>query len=301
MLFIPKEGPYTTKRGLPKITQSFVCYADILGYSHLSKQAIKSGNGIHFLTDLRASLTVAYERIRKTSENSGIQFFSVKVFTDNIVVGYPLNEPLVNLGEPELGDIFQIFGEYQAFLASRGFFIRGGIAFGDHYMDDDIVFGDALLEAVSLDKEGGPPRLVLAPSVTDIVKKHLGFYGNLEYAPQYSDLLKDADGNLFVNYMDNAFVLFPDGPIIFELIEAHRDSIIQGLSDYRASPGVRAKYEWVARYHNFVCRDFMDRHPVPHHEYADEERAAACQEAQKLTNYLIDIESMAAEPGRIDS
>lgn len=67
----------------------FVCYTDILGYSHLSKEAIKSGNGPQFLHGLRCALSNDYERIRERSKGLGDDsFYAVKFFTDNIVVDY---------------------------------------------------------------------------------------------------------------------------------------------------------------------------------------------------------------------
>src|SRR3972149_828335 len=84
----------------PKMLPSFVCYADILGYSHLSKEAVKSGNDLQFLHRLRNALSNAYERIRENSKGWGDDStFAVKVFTDNVVVGYPLRDPGSDYGE----------------------------------------------------------------------------------------------------------------------------------------------------------------------------------------------------------
>ncbi|MBN1227959.1 MAG: hypothetical protein JXA79_13265 [Deltaproteobacteria bacterium] len=185
------NNPYKDLRMLP----SFVCYADILGYSHLSNQAIHSGNEVSFLEKLHSALSNAYKRIREhAGGRKGDSFYAVKVFTDNIVIGYPVHRFDFDAGEPEFGDILGIFSEFQVGLAVEGFLLRGGIAFGDHYMDNDIVFGDALLEAVAQDKGGGPPRISLAPSAIEIVHRQLGFYGDPSWAPQHEDLLKDADG-----------------------------------------------------------------------------------------------------------
>jgi hypothetical protein len=285
----------------PKMLPSFVCYADILGYSYLSRKAIKSGNGLQFLHRLRHALSNAYERIREHSKGlRDDSFYAVKVFTDNIVVGYPLNRPSFDYGEPEFGDILSTFSEFQVGLAMEGFFLRGGIAFGEHYMDDDIVFGDALLEAVDEDKGGGPPRISLAPSAIELVRRHLGFYRERSEAPQHEDLLEDADGTIFLNYLGEAFYAFPDGGIFFELIEGHRQNIVSGLKDYKGNPGVRAKFEWAARYHNFICQEFAEGHPIPTNPDVDEIYAAATEEAQKLLDYRIDIESLAARPCRIN-
>jgi len=295
------KNPYTIS-GAPKMIRSFVCYADILGYSHLSGEAISSGRGNEFLSRLHSALKSAYDRIRERSKDwQGDPYYAVKVFTDNIVVGYPLMRPSFDYGEPELGDIMGAFNELQVALAMEGFFLRGGIALGELFMDDDIVFGDALLQAVNLDKNGGPPRLSLAPSAVEIVRRQLGFYGeDRTWAPHYEYLLEDADGAIFLNYLYEAFFAFPDGGIFFEVIEKHKESVVKNLQDYKASPALRAKYEWAARYHNFVCKDFVERHPVPWHEDSDEEYAAATEQAQGLLDHIIDIESMTTTPARIN-
>lgn len=44
-----------------------------------------------------------------------------------------------------------------------------------------------------------------------------------------------------------------DEPPEFEWIEQHRAATTASLARFRANPAVRAKYEWVARYHNFWC------------------------------------------------
>ena len=295
------KNPYIYSEYSRNMIPSFVCYADILGYSQLSTEAIKGKQGEKFLSKLRKALSKAYDRVRKHANGlSGDKdFFSLKIFTDNIVVGYPIPN-FSNSGEAELGDIFSIFAEFEVGLAMEGFLLRGGIAFGNHYMDDEIVFGDALIEAVSQDKGGGPPRISLASSAVQMLQRHLGFYSETQWAPQYRDTLSDSDGRIFLNYLDEAFLAFPDGGIFFEVIEGHKNTIIAGLEKYKGNPGVRSKYEWAARYHNFVCQEFAETHPVSYSPNADEILAVASKEAQRLTDYLIDIEALAAVPSRIN-
>ena len=298
------NNPYVQQPGCPpKMLPSFVCYADILGYSQRIKEALKTGNGSQFLEQLHHALLQAYERIRKHAAGfgGGNPFYAVKVFTDNIVVGYPVNRPTINYGEPELGDIFSTFAEFQTGLAMEGFFLRGGIAFGSHYMDEDIVFGDAFLEAVDQDRRGGPPRISLAPSAVQAVHQHLEFYGKMNWAPQYEYLLIDADGTLFLNYLDEAFCVFPDGGVLFEIIEGHEVRIVEGLSDFKGNSGVRAKFEWAARYHNFICQEFVDRNPISSNPESDPIYASAAQGAQRLLDYRIDVASYAPKPRRMGS
>jgi len=299
---IEVKNPYTSSSGPSKLINSFVLYADILGYSELSKQAIKDGRGEEFLNRLRNALTTAYTMVRtRSAGHRGPDSFAVKVFTDNIVIGYPLRDVKWDLGEPEFGHILSMFEEYQARLAMDGFFIRGGITYGSHYMDDDIVFGDALLEAVSLDKGGGAPRLSLAPSALELVRGQLSFYGGqVPATPHYHDLLQDADDVIFLNYLSEAFIDWPEGGILFEIFEQHKKTVIEGLTKYKAFPGIRAKYEWAARYQNFVCEEFAKRYPSePTADDIDGYYAVQCEEAQKLLEYIIDIESLAAHPSRM--
>jgi hypothetical protein len=294
-----RKSPYE-REGDPKLHLSFVCYADVLGYKQESARAIASGHGETFLKKLRDTLNAAYERVRNNAEGwLHDSKYAVKVFTDNIVVGCPIADVNESLGEPELSHVFEAVIELQAGLAMQGLFLRGGIAQGLHYMDDDIVFGDALLEAVKMDRSGGPPRLALAPTTVETVRRHLAFYGRPRWAPHLNDLLEDADGTIFLNYLNAAFVVFPDGGVIFDVIKQHRDSVRANLARFRGVPGIRSKYEWAARYHNFVCREFMNSHPVPTGEYEDDPYAAAAREAQRLEDYLIEETELSVSPQRM--
>jgi hypothetical protein len=295
------NNPYTQSGGPPQMLPSFVCYADILGYSKLSKDALESGNGEQFLRRLHHALSQGYARVREHSERligGDTPFFYIKIFTDNIVVGYPLYSSPD--GEFELGHILGTFAEFQFGLAMEGFFLRGGIAYGNHYMDENIVFGDAFLQAVGLDKGGGPPRLTLAPSAIQMVRRHLGYFGEPEWSPTYEGLYEDADGTIFLNYLSEAFMAYPDGGVFLDWVEAHQRSVTQKLQEYRGSPGIRSKYEWAARYHNFFCRDFAECHPVNPDPEADPEATWPAYQAQQLLDYLIDVESLAAAPCRIN-
>lgn len=156
----------------------------------MSREAIDSGQGDEFLNRLREALSNAHQRLRERADGFGLReklglvkhsHFVIKVFTDNIVIGYPLRSvESFEGGYFELQAILEVLAEYQVGLAQEGFFIRGGIAYGNHYMDEDIVFGDALLEAVELNKRGEPPRLTLAKSAWKMVQKYLKDTGDIK-------------------------------------------------------------------------------------------------------------------------
>ncbi len=285
----------------PSLRPAIVCFADILGFRAMTEDALKSGRQTEFLRKVKSSLAKAYDLVRDERQHNGatpLEFFDMKVFTDNIVVAYPLHNVEFDLGEPELGTLLVLFAEVQASLASDGFLLRGAIAVGHHYQDDDIAYGKALLEAVDLDKSGGPPRLVIGPSVDSLIAVQLVSYGDDGWAPHHEEMLEDPqDQTLFVNYLElRAFGHFPDGPADYGFLEAHRDHVCSGLSANHSNPDVRAKYEWMGIYHNFVCRTIANRFLVVDGELADEVRLAIAEEAQRALDYLVPTAGLPAHP-----
>ena len=279
----------------PSLLPTFVCYADILGFRRKMKSAFSSGEETEFLHRILDSVMAAYQRVRDAATFGGNQppVFEIKVFTDNIVVAYPLRAPFREyFGEPELGYLLDIFAEVQASLASEGFLLRGGITYGMHYQDEYTVYGEVHLEAYDLDQSGGQAKLVLGPSVEPLILKHLSWYGYSYWTPHHDYLLEDPkDGHLFVNYLASAFQFFPEGPIDFKLLSAHERTVLKGLEENESDMSVRSKYEWLATYHNFVCRSFAEQYTVDGDGWTDPEYAAQCEEAQGALEFIVHVES----------
>ena len=278
----------------PSLSPSIVCYADILGFRHLIGRAFEAGKEEHFLQKIKHSLDKAYERVREAQTLSGAvpSIFDMKVFTDNIVVACPLYNSSRDLSEPEFGILLTLFAEVQSILASDGLPLRGGIAWGDHYQDDDVAYGKAFLEAIDLDKPGTPHRLVIARSLEPLIAKQLSSYGDDGWTPYHRLLLEDpCDGRLFVNYLWVAFANFPDGPIDNQLLAAHCEIVHGNLVELEPGSRVRAHYEWMATYHNYVCGAFARRYSFLGGEEVDSERIAIAADAQRALEYLVPFES----------
>jgi hypothetical protein len=180
----------------------------------------------------------------------------VKVFTDNIVLGIPIFDD----GESELGRMIYLVGNYQSTLLQHGFFVRGGITVGDLYMDEDTVYGNALLDAHAAEASlARDPRIVLDSKAMALVHQHLTYYGTVEIAPHNEDLLVDSDTQMFVNYL-----LVPlDGRApdasYYAALERHRALAMARLAEFADRPQVWSKYAWAGTYHNVICADFLSR------------------------------------------
>lgn len=291
---------------LPSLLPSIVCYADVLGFREMIVRAFDSGTEEEFLRKVKKSLSAAYKELHEdaTTGDSGYayldsQIIDLKLFTDDIVVGYPLYDPGGNYAEPEFGGLLTLFAQAQANLAADGFLLRGAITMGQHYQDNDIAYGNALLEAVALNKPGDPPRLVIGQSVEPLIFIQLSAYGR-GWAPHYDALLEDPyDGRLFVNYLGTAFEYFPEEGIDFQLLENHKKMVYRGLQENESNLNVRRKYTWLSVHHNYVCRTFGEGLLAGDHEglYADEIDLEAV--AEHVLEYLLPFDFQST-PQRLD-
>lgn len=247
---------YQGKDGRPRLRRSIVAFIDLLGYRSAVVQANELGQQQEFLLKLRHALDDSLGTLRDfvPGHREYSPLWCVKAFTDNIVLGFPI----LDEGEaPTLYIAIDRLSSFQLFMTIDGFFVRGGVAMGDVYFDEDIVFGPGLLEAYATESQRArDPRIVLA----DSCRQHAAELAN-------GLLLKDADGQLFANYLDKIgwYDVYDeqDGrkPEGVDLLTKHKRLVELKLQEYAADPSVWSKYHWVARYHNFFCKDCGDSLP----------------------------------------
>ncbi|MEK6408620.1 MAG: hypothetical protein AABN34_16960 [Acidobacteriota bacterium] len=261
------ENPYQRNADGAAVTRkSVVAFLDVLGFTTQMSQAYENATDADLLRDLRSALTSARDKAfpdlyPTTTEyppayryREQVEFWQVKAFTDNVIIGVPLSRPGDD-AEGELGSLIQALCWYQLEMATRGFFVRGGIAIGDLYIDEDIVFGDALIEAHKIENEvARDPRIVLSPTLEPYIGIHFQYYGDPQESPHSQIWLEDADGQLFVNYLGITYDENPEEPDL-AAIEAHRGKVMSMLDKHKASPTIWGKYAWVANYHNFICEE----------------------------------------------
>jgi hypothetical protein len=247
-----RRNPYQPLRGGPKLRRSVVAFVDLLGYTDMVTNAVKKGQGSQFLRRMKRALDGALRWVLAPDEEDSLRqdVYAVKVFTDNIVIGHPISED----AEGELGHVVFQLGTFQLEMANRGFFVRGGVAIGDLYMDQNIVFGPALIDAYVAERDHArDPRIVLTESAVTAVRRHLAYYAHASHAPQARELFIDADGRYFINYLDTVNIAEEDqGPMLHE-VDRHKRRIEQKLREHRGQPPIWSKYTWAANYHNFFC------------------------------------------------
>lgn len=163
-------------------------------------------------------------------------------------------------GEVELGTTFLNLQLFQLTLIIAGYFIRGAIAAGDFFVDSNVIYGKALIEAYDAERTlARDPRVVLTATAVSYDQEHISYYASPEGAPQYYNILKDADGQYFLNYLEILDNIY-EGPFFLEITD-HKIIVEEMLRRFSHAPAVWSKYEWVANYHNYFCinSEFYDQ------------------------------------------
>lgn len=252
-------NPYIENDNI-ELKPSFCILLDILGFSsEITDAAARKTANEHFKNFYKIfkNATEGIRLDRKLLPDIGKRQKSwfYKIFSDNIVIGYPFKKVH---HEAMFGMLIFQMVYFQLDIVLNGFFVRGGWSIGDLFIDDYIVYGDSLIEAHKLEVESSFPRIILSKDVVELVKIQLTYYASKEIAPHYSMLLKDEKGNYFINYLIG--LINDDGyaPILFEAeLEKHRKIIITRIDEYNKNPKVREKYLWLAEYHNYFCKTFI--------------------------------------------
>lgn len=165
----------------------YIAYFDVLGY-----KAFFEDNDNNISEFLRSNIELARDISRKTEKGTVFSDFrfTVKMFSDNFMIlvedtknddGYQTVKAMAYLLA-----IFQL-----RFLEKYRILVRGAITKGDAYINSDIVFGEGLIRAVTLEGLANFPRIILD-------KERLG--------NQVCDDLcekcvsKDADDEYYINF-----------------------------------------------------------------------------------------------------
>lgn len=192
-------------------SEYIVAYIDLLGIkSEMQNNINKQKIAMNKLYNL---YTHSIENTRKTAweENKDIDF---KIFSDNILISKKLSTDKNNR-KLEIRALIYCVAHFQILAAtdSVGWLVRGGISIGSLYIDDIMVWGQALLKSYYLEnKVAIYPRIVLDDSVVDELMK----------TSELSDFVrKDFDGIFLLNYLSMCHFCGQTLMQGFEMIQAN--------------------------------------------------------------------------------
>nr|WP_314899574.1 hypothetical protein [uncultured Deefgea sp.] len=245
-----------TLNGKPIHRLSYCAFLDVLGFSERSRASYKNNTADQLLQEFHSIFKRQIDKLKDDTSESLLYF---KSFSDNVLLAHPQFSDDM---ESEFGFILWSIREYQYAMALNGFFIRGGLSVGQLFVDDNSVYGEALITAYELEsKVAVNPIIVLCDKTMRLVNSHLSFYAG-EMAPQMRDVLVNSDGRYFINYLSESLIDSDDGwHLDIKSLKIHKKQIENALIQYSNQPAVFAKFSWLSAYHNFFC-DSVSRLPT---------------------------------------
>lgn len=238
---------YSDESGDAVLRDSIAAFVDELGFaqrvSALTDEALRED--ILRYDDARLELS--------NPERDRDEFMRVLYFSDNVGLGLPIREDYRDGG---LSLVLAVVAAYQLQLALDGRFVRGGITRGPLYADNSFITGEALVDAVVLEKDHAVwPRVLVDQACCQLAMKQIDYFddGGDPYSLRTCDvqrlLLRDGD-RVIVNYLGELLSTDPDW-YIDAALNRHADDIKQKLEEHRHNEKVLAKYQWAAEYHDF--------------------------------------------------
>lgn len=239
------EGVYPRflrDHGAPQLLDCFVLSLDLLG--------TKAETGEGAAEQLQLTERALAHARRESGTEPKAQGSVVRWFSDNVAIADIHDGAYDSL---TFGFHLMTAAALQAELAVQGRFSRGGIALGEFFASEALLYGPALVEAYTLeDQVAIYPRVILSQAAAQFAFDQLDrFQGGAEEVHR-THLAVDGDGTVFVNYLE---ALWETAPAEARpSLVRHRDVICERLDDSKLSPGVRQKYQWAANYHDRYCR-----------------------------------------------
>lgn len=177
-----------------KTSKYVVAFIDVLG----AKNMIKN--------DVDKSLNIVHEAYKRSVDFFEKYFtktpFAVHIFSDNIVIGCQV--PKDNLLLRRFRAVNIMAAMVQGNFMFLGKLVRGGIAYGDFYKDDLMVWGNALVKAYELESTMAfYPRIIVDPDLVGTLQL-LRDESVIEQSKLW--LKSDIDGLLFVDYLQEKYI-----------------------------------------------------------------------------------------------
>lgn len=168
-----------------------VAYIDLLGVTNKIKAADQQ-LAMNILHNLYTFSINATHKIQ-IEENRDIQF---KIFSDNIIIAKKISSE-IEQRKRDIRSLFMCAGHFQELAASDSvsWLMRGGISIGQLFIDDVMVWGEALLKSYYLeDKVANYPRIIIDKNVVaEIIQDNkLSEY-----------IRKDFDNLYFLNFLND--------------------------------------------------------------------------------------------------
>lgn len=226
----------------------FVAFIDILGFTEKVNESRSDASieeqlnrCMKFIEEIRQIKTEAFGIDTKNDE------IQISTFSDSIVISYPEKHP------GGLFDILMTISNLSCSLAFEGFFVRGGLAYGDLYHNNRICYGPAFLSAYELEQIAVYPRVILEKGIIEKCVSNPDACFNLQSdEDKYLRGMVGVDFDYqYIDFMNNSSEICEFACDQYEWARKVGMFIKQGIMSKREK--VRQKYIWLqGKFNEFI-------------------------------------------------
>jgi hypothetical protein len=252
--------------------EALLAYIDILGFRKLIETSATNPSVastiLKILRDLKTQTSGGGRIIREQGKERPVSIFRAFNFSD-LTVRATFIDTRTDYVDVLKWEFLYLSAIQVTLTCQLDIVLRGAISIGqismepDKAIDDEILFGPALVRSYLLEKDVAIwPRIIIDSAVIHNAKQnHRSLWQ--EY------IHKDEDGQLFVDYLfgaatDGLLVTEGKSLTLEETLKAHKDSIerkVSNLIDEDAR--IFEKLRWLVSYHNGVVRRLQELHSRP--------------------------------------
>ena len=256
----------------PVYDQALVTYIDILGFKDLISSSAKDPSKVG---DILNTLRIIAKKGRGLSYSETTLNGKVKLnvrttnFSDLIVrATFLYGVTFERLSEQLYYESGMLAAMQCELTAKHGVLVRGGISFGDLYMDREAIFGPALVDTYLLaEKLAIFPRIIVDPRIMKLVEEHASNFDELN---DLWSIRPDDEGVFAIDYLQAAHAEYALGSDVSaqlshgfksfdQLMFDHARTIRDKLRQIGEDNGrVRQKLVWLGNYHNLVVSGLKD-------------------------------------------
>lgn len=225
-----------------KTSKHLVAFIDILGGKH----HIKEDNDNENLNKLK----ILYDNFRNEYDrknNSDNRYIKINIFSDNILIAAQThyeNTRMVNL---TIKRFFESVSNFQTEALIKGFIVRGGIEYGDLYINNnDFVWGTALIESYQLEKSAIYPRIKIGKKTLDLLREIDNKFHNKIFIFKHLPILQENNVK-YIDYLKNLKKSQDEDIILSDLSELITEQISECVGKKRD------KWIWLAKKFNEYC------------------------------------------------
>lgn len=238
---------------MKKKTESYyIAYFDILGYKAFFEN---TENDINEFLDFNINLV---SDITKRAENNTNMFnypFVLKMFSDNFAI---LVKNSDDIGEYHIVRVLSyLLASLQLrFLEKYRIVVRGVITKGHIYVDDQLIFGEGLIRAVSQEEREKFPRIIIDKEKINrevcekLCKRHLSKDEDDEY---YIDFFKAIENNVQSDKVEGYIESLRENIMTLVRKYGKYNRNLKDINKIQIAEKTISKYAWLLSKFNMYC------------------------------------------------